>query len=133
MQNRKLAIALGLFLLTWLVYLPVRTHPFITYDDPDYVTNNPQVQQGLTFEGVKWAFSRIHGQGTYWHPLTWMSHMLDYQLFGLNPGPHHLVSLLVHSLNVVLLFLVLQQFTGSLWRSGMVAALFALHPLQVDT
>ncbi|HMC28626.1 MAG TPA: tetratricopeptide repeat protein, partial [Verrucomicrobiae bacterium] len=103
------------------------------YDDPDYVTSNPVVQQGLTWQGVKWAFLNLHGQATYWHPVTWLSHMLDCQLFGLNPTGHHLMNLLFHSANVLLLFLLLQQLTGGFWSSAFVAALFAIHPLQVDT
>jgi tetratricopeptide (TPR) repeat protein len=125
-------LCFALVLLTWVIYLPVRTHDFVSYDDPDYLTRNHHVLRGLTPGGIHWAFTRIHGEGTYWHPLTWMSHMLDVQLFGLNPGAHHLVNLFFHSINVLLLFLVFYQFTGALWRSAIVAALFAVHPLQVD-
>ena len=108
-------------------------YDFLTYDDGDYVIANPHVAAGLTKRGLIWAFVNLHGEHTYWHPLTWVSHMLDCQLFGLNPGPHHLVNVLFHSANSVLLFLVLKRITGAFGRSAMVAALFALHPLQVDT
>jgi protein O-mannosyl-transferase len=114
-------------------YWPVVGHDFINYDDPLYVTDNPHVQAGLTTEGMAWAFGRVTGEGTYWHPLTWLSHMLDCQLFGLKAGRHHLTNLLFHTANVLLLFLALRRMTGAVWRSGLVAALFALHPLQVDT
>ena len=126
-------VALFLALTTLIVYWPVTTHEFISYDDPAYVTANPMVQAGLSWKGIAWAFTRIAGEHTYWHPLTWLSHMLDCQLFGLNAGAHHAVNLLFHTLNVVLLFLVLRTMTGALWRCAFVAALFALHPLQVDT
>ena len=91
---------------------------------------------GKTFTqivGVAWAFGNVHGEKTYWHPLTWISHMLDVQWFGLNAGAHHLVNVFWHALNVALLFIVLLKLTGAPWRSAAVAALFAFHPLQVDT
>jgi protein O-mannosyl-transferase len=115
------------------IYAPVYYYDFLNYDDGDYVVENPQVTAGLTRKGLIWAFANLHGEHTYWHPLTWFSHMLDCQLFGLHPGPHHLVNVLFHSANSVLLFLVLKRMTGAFGRSAMVAALFALHPLQVDT
>jgi tetratricopeptide (TPR) repeat protein len=119
--------------LTFAVYAPVSQHEFIHYDDPAYVTANPQIQSGLTRDGLAWAFGRLHGRDTYWHPLTWVSHMVDCQLFGLNAGAHHLVNVVFHALNAVLLFLVLLRMTGATWRSVVVAALFIVHPLQVDT
>jgi Flp pilus assembly protein TadD len=100
-------------------------------DDELYVTANRQVQKGLTRESVAWAFTATHAAN--WHPLTWLSHMLDVELFGLRPGPHHLHSLLLHILNTLLLFLLLRRLTGALWRSALVAALFALHPLHVES
>lgn len=115
------------------VFWPVHEHEFINYDDPDYVTRNQHVQQGFTAEGVRWAFTQLHGEMTYWHPITWLSHMLDCQLFGLNPGMHHLMNLFFHSANAVLLFVLLNALTGAFWRSFVVAAIFALHPIQVDT
>jgi tetratricopeptide (TPR) repeat protein len=132
-MNRTWSVALGLAVLTLLVYGRTVTHEFVLYDDPDYVTRNAVVQQGLTAEGLAWAFGRLHGEATYWHPLTWLSHMLDCQLFGLRAAGHHLVSVLFHAVNAGLVFLVFQRMTGALWRSAILAALFALHPLQVDT
>ncbi len=132
-MHRILYISLALALLTVGVFWPVRNHEFVNYDDPDYVTANPIVQKGLTRAGVVWAFQNIHAEKTYWHPLTWLTHMADCQWFGLNPRGHHLGNLILHTLNVVLLFLVLVRSTGACWRSALVAALFAVHPLQVDT
>src|SRR5947207_5089375 len=131
--NRPQLIALLLALLTISVFWSVSRNDFVNYDDPDYVTANSQVQRGLTWDGIKWAFGNLHGEKTYWHPITWLSHMVDCQLFGLNPTAHHLVNLLFHTANTVLLFILLQQLTGALWRSALVAALFSIHPLQVDT
>jgi Flp pilus assembly protein TadD len=134
MQLRaKAIVSLLLVVATFCVYWPVRHYDFVNYDDNDYVTSNPHVQAGLTKEGIFWAFTQFHGEKTYWHPLTWMSHMLDCQLFGLNAGAHHLVSVGLHALNGALLFLFLAYLTGSTWRSALIAALFALHPIQVDT
>src|SRR5664279_4385014 len=118
---------------TVAVFWQVSRHEFVNFDDPAYVTYNPMVQQGLTWSGVSWAFGNLHGDATYWHPVTWLSHMLDCQLFGLKPAGHHLSSVLLHALNVVLLFVVLRRMTGRRGLSAMVAALFALHPLQVDS
>ncbi|MEI7729642.1 MAG: tetratricopeptide repeat protein [Verrucomicrobiota bacterium] len=126
-------ILAALIVSVFLLYSPVWYFDFVNYDDPDYVTQNPWVQAGLTVRSIAWAFGSLHGEQTYWHPLTWLSHMLDCQLFGLNAGAHHLVNVLFHALNVGLLFLVLKRLTGAVWRSAIVAALFALHPLQVDT
>ncbi len=132
-MHRTLYFCLALALLTAGVFWPVRNHEFVNYDDPDYVTANPIVQKGLTRDGAVWAFRNIHGEKTYWHPLTWLTHMADCQWFGMNPRGHHLGNVFLHVCNVVLLFLVLVQSTGALWRSAIVAALFAIHPLQMDT
>jgi tetratricopeptide (TPR) repeat protein len=118
---------------TIAVFWQVSRHEFVNFDDPAYVTFNPMVRQGLTWPGVAWAFGELHGEATYWHPVTWLSHMLDCQLFGLKPAGHHLTSLFLHTLNTVLLFVVLRRMTGRRGPSAMVAALFALHPLQVDS
>ena len=115
------------------VYWPVRGHDFVYYDDDHYVTANPVVQSGLSGPAILWAFTTCRGTSTCWHPLTWLSHELDCQLFGLNAGRHHLTSVALHVLNAVLLFLLLRAMTGALWRSAVVAALFAWHPLQVDS
>ncbi len=125
-------MAILLALLTLAVYWPATGHDFVNFDDDVYVTDNPHVRAGLTREGVVWAFRRVHGEGTYWHPLTWVSHMLDCQLYGLQPWGHHLTSVLLHAANVVLVFLVFWRMTGAFWRCALLAALFALHPLQVD-
>jgi tetratricopeptide (TPR) repeat protein len=116
---------------TLAVFLPVARHDYVNYDDSDYVTANAHVQSGLNWENVVWAFKSGHASN--WHPLTWMSHMLDVQLFGEKPGAQHLVSLGFHAANTLLLFLLLRRMTGALWRSVIVAALFALHPLHVES
>jgi len=126
-------VGAGLALMTCAVFWQVTGHEFVAYDDPLYVTANSHVQAGLTRAGLAWAFGQIAGQGTYWHPVTWLSHMLDCEWFGLNPARHHLMNLLFHVANVLLLLAVLRRLTGSLWKSALVAALFAVHPLQVDT
>ena len=125
------ATAFVLALITVLVYLPVRQHHFVSYDDPKYVTANRMVQAGLTWGGTAWAFTT--GLTGNWHPLTWLSHMLDVQLFGAGSAGPHLVSVLFHTANTVLLFILLRRLTGALWCSAWVAALFALHPLHVES
>ena len=124
-------MALGLVAVTLAVYGQVVTHQFINYDDDNYIWNNPMVIDGLTLNGIRWAFTTFHIAS--WHPLTWLSHMLDSQLFGLNAGGHLLVNALIHSANTFLLFLFLKRVTGATWRSAIVAALFALHPLHVES
>jgi Tfp pilus assembly protein PilF len=104
---------------------------FVNYDDPGYVSSNPHVQSGFTLDGVVWAFTS--GDESNWHPVTWLSHMLDAQVFGMHPGGHHFTNLLLHTANVILLFLLLRRMTGKLWPSAMVAALFGLHPLHVES
>jgi protein O-mannosyl-transferase len=120
-----------LFLAVLICYLPISYNEFIAYDDNSYITENRRVQAGLTRETVKWAFTTFDQAN--WHPLTWISHALDCQLFGLNPAAHHYVNVLFHALNAVLLFLLLQTATGCRWRSLIVAALFALHPVNVES
>jgi protein O-mannosyl-transferase len=129
--NRPRLVSLILALITLLVYLPVRHHGFVLFDDPDYVTENRTVQAGLTWSGVEWAFTSGHASN--WHPLTWLSHMLDCELFGPNAGAQHLVNVLFHVTNSVLLFWVLFRMTGALWPGAFVAALFAWHPLHVES
>jgi protein O-mannosyl-transferase len=131
--HREILISLLLVLVTLSVYWPVRHYEFINYDDPIYVSGNDFVLHGLSREGIVRAFSQLTGERTYWHPVTWLSHMLDCQLFGTNAGAHHLVNVCFHAANAVLLFLVLIRMTGAGWRSAVVAALFAWHPLQVDS
>ena len=113
------------------VFLPAVTHDFITYDDPVYVTGNAHVTGGLTWADVGWAFHST--EASNWHPLTWLSHMADCQVFGLRPWGHHLTSVLLHAFNAFLLFAALRRMTGAPWRSLFVAALFGLHPLHVES
>src|SRR5574340_1611211 len=126
-----LGIGLFLGLSTLVAYWPITRHEFVNYDDPDYVTANPYVQAGLTAKGFVWVWHSEVARN--WHPITMLSHMLDCQLYGLRPGWHHLTSLLFHIANSSLLLLLLWQMTGAVWRSGFVAALFALHPLHVES
>lgn len=114
-----------------LPYLQIKDHCFITFDDDQYVTANPMVLAGLTWQGMVQAFTTF--QTGNWHPLTWLSHMLDAEVYGLNPGGHHLTNLFFHLANTLLLFLFLEGVTGARWPSAMVAALFALHPLHVES
>jgi Flp pilus assembly protein TadD len=127
----KLLIGLALALTTVALFLPAVSHQFLGYDDHDYVTENPHVRAGLTWSGVVWAFKSFYASN--WHPLTWLSHMLDCQIYGLKPAGHHLTNVLLHATNAVLLFLALTRLTGALWRSAAVAALFAWHPLHVES
>ncbi len=120
-----------LLLFTLVLYWPVLNCDFVNYDDDRYLTENPQVQGGLSLQSLRWAFST--GYASNWHPLTWLSHMADCQVFGLQPRGHHLTNLLFHAVNTLLLFGILQRMTGALWRSMMVAALFALHPAHVES
>jgi hypothetical protein len=130
-KRRAMLICLLLALITLALYWPATHFDFTNYDDPDYIIYNPSIQHGITGAGLVWAFKTSHASN--WHPLTWVSHMADCALYGLNPGGHHLTSLLFHTANVVLLFLVLCQWTGAPWRSALVAALFAWHPLHVES
>jgi protein O-mannosyl-transferase len=127
---RPRTIGLVLALLTVLVYLPVRNAGLVVFDDPIYV-GDPHVRAGLTGAGVKWAFTTWHASN--WHPLTWLSHMLDASLFGPDAGRQHLVNVLFHTANALLLFLLLMRMTGKMWTATFVAALFALHPLHVES
>jgi protein O-mannosyl-transferase len=124
-------VCLVLAAITFAVFGQTLTHGFVYYDDDVYVYDNPVVAQGLTLKGIAWAFSGVHAYN--WHPLTWLSHMLDCQLYGLHPGGHHLTNVLLHIATVIALFLVLRQMTGALWRSAFVAAVFAIHPLRVES
>jgi hypothetical protein len=130
-RQPKTVICFALAAVTLLVYAPMLWHGFVNYDDPDYITGNAHVIGGLTWANVVWAFQS--GDAANWHPLTWISHMVDCQLFGLNPAGHHLTNLLFHIANTLLLFLLLENLTGAIWRSFFVAALFAWHPLHVES
>ncbi len=128
---RVTVIYVALALATFIAFEQVRRNGFLSYDDDLYVTENPNVKAGITTESVIWAFTSTHVSN--WHPLTWLSHMLDCQLFGLRPSWHHLVNLLLHIANSLLLFWLLSRMTGAIWRSVFVAALFALHPIHVES
>ncbi len=130
-SQKTLIVCLLLFLATLAVFWQVKNHDFINLDDEQYVTQNPSVRAGLTLKGVAWSFTTAYAD--FWHPLTWLSHMLDWQLFGTWAGGHHLTSLILHAANAVLLFLALLALTGAFWQSAFVAALFALHPLHVES
>src|SRR5213596_3718324 len=117
--------------ITWLVFGQTLGHQFVTYDDPQYVYENAKVAAGVSLEGVSWAFT--HTIAGNWHPLTTVSHMFDCQLYGLKPAGHHFTNVLLHTIAVILLFLVLRQMTGTLWRSAFVTGLFAIHPLHVES
>src|ERR1035438_1643269 len=129
-MRREVSICFGLAAITLAVFWPIGGHDFINLDDPDYVTGNLIVQAAMTWPGVQWAFGN---HANNWHPLTWLSHMLDCQVFGLKPGAHHLVSLGFHIASSLLLFLTLKRMTRAAWRSALVAALFAWHPLHVES
>src|SRR6266571_5274157 len=129
--RRTISICLLLGAVTSAAFWPVAKCDFIDFDEQEYVTENEQVARGLSWDGVLWAFQTGHAAN--WHPLTWLSHMLDVQLFGLNPMGHHLTNLVFHIANTLLLFLVLKRMTGASGRNAFVAGLFALHPLHVES
>jgi tetratricopeptide (TPR) repeat protein len=130
-KYRSFWICLALTLATTAVFYQVCTNDFVNYDDPMYVYENPNIQAGITPKAFKWVFTA--GYASNWHPLTWLSHMLDWQLFGPNPAGHHLTNLIFHIANTLLLFVVLKRMTHTPWPSAFVAALFALHPLHVES
>ncbi len=129
-RNRLLAVSI-LAALAVVVFGQVASHRFVSYDDNKYITDNEIVKKGLTGAGVRWALTATRASN--WHPLTWISHMTDVALFGLDPRGHHLASLFFHVLNAALLLLVLDKMTGAFWRSAVVAALFLVHPLHVES
>ncbi len=116
---------------TLAVYAQVRHHEFVNFDDDKYITENLHLRKGLSWEGIRWAFTTFYFG--FWSPLTWLSRMLDVQLFGLDPGMHLLMNVFIHMASVVLLYIALLRMTGSVWRSAFVAAMFALHPLNVES
>ena len=130
-KDHSFLICLFLVLIVLVVFWQGVKNDFINFDDTQYVTENQHVQAGLTWKKLAWAFTTTHAGN--WHPLTWLSHMVDCQLYGLNPAGHHLTNVLLHTASTVILFLVLLGMTGSRWRSAFVAALFALHPLHVES
>jgi len=127
----EILVYAGLVVSTVAAYQPVRHNGFVNYDDDVYVTDNVNIRKGLTKESFVWAFTATYAGN--WHPLTWISHILDYQFFGTNPLGHHLTSVLLHIANTLLLFYILRRMTGATWRSAFVAAVFALHPLHVES
>ena len=131
--KNEFLICLFLVAVTFTVYFQVGTHEFVVYDDRIYVSENQYVQEGFSTESLQWAFSLKNKDKTYWHPLTWLSHMLDVQIFGLKSGGHLMTNVILHVLNVLLLFSLLKRSTGCLWRSAFVATLFALHPMNVES
>jgi Flp pilus assembly protein TadD len=131
--KKDILVCLVLVLMTLAAYWQVQNHDFTSFDDNYYVTENDHVRSGLSTENLRWAFSFEDKEKTYWHPLTWLSHMVDVELFGLNPGMHLVANTLLHAGNAVLLFFFLRLATGAFWRSAVVAILFALHPLNVES
>ncbi len=132
MNGRSWTAALAIFLVTLAVFGGTAGNGFLILDDDAYITDNPMVRKGLTPEGVAWAFGDCGSMGN-WHPLTWLAHMLNVDLFGLDPRGHHLVSVLLHAVNAVMVFMVFRAMTGDLWAPALTAALFALHPLRVES
>jgi hypothetical protein len=128
---RTFLICMGLMVVTCAVYWQVGSHEFLTYDDDLYIRHNPQVAQGITGANIIWAFTSV--EQCNWHPVTWLSHMLDVQLYGMNPRGHHLTNVVIHCFTTLLLFFLLFRITGAIWQSSFVAALFALHPLHVES
>ena len=127
----ELPVCLFLVISILCVYWQVRNFSFVNFDDRQYVTDNYHVQAGLTPESIRWSFTATHASN--WHPLTWLSHMLDCQIYGMTPGHHHMTNVLFHILNTLLLFFIFKRISGSLWKSAFMAALFALHPLHVES
>ena len=124
-------ICILLALSTFLVYFQVLNHEFVDFDDNIYVIDNKHIKAGFNPKSITWAFTTSYASN--WHPLTWLSHMLDYRLFGLNPRGHHLTNLIFHMVNSILLFILFMRMTNALWHSAFIAALFALHPLHVES
>jgi protein O-mannosyl-transferase len=129
--KKKFIIYIILALATLAVYWQVNHFGFVNYDDPIYVTENSHIKNGISREGFCWAFSTIYAE--FWHPVTWLSLMLDYQLYGPNAGGYHLTNLILHILSTLLLFWLFNRMTGAVWKSAFVAAVFALHPLHVES
>ena len=130
-RHTHILVALALVVLTLVAFWPMLHLQFVGSDDEQYIVSNPRVQTGLNAESIRWAFRSTYASN--WHPLTWISHMVDCRLFGLNPLGHHAVNLLLHTLNVLLLYSVLRRMTGSTWKSAFVAAVFAAHPTHVES
>lgn len=130
-KNWVIVILVSLPVMVFAIYWQVLSHDFVNFDDISYVTGNKHVQEGLSGKSLAWAFTTNHASN--WHPLTWFSHILDYQFYELKPSGHHFTSVFLHSVNAILLFIILLRMTGALWQSAVVAVLFALHPLNVES
>ncbi|MCS5648989.1 MAG: glycosyltransferase family 39 protein, partial [Dehalococcoidia bacterium] len=130
-KTMRIVICIFLVLATATIYWQVKEHEFLNFDDNKYITDNWNVQAGFTRESIHWAFTKSHYGD--WQPITWLSYILDYQLYGLNPKGYHLTSLFFHIANSLILFMVLLRMTGALWQCSFVAALFAFHPLNVES
>src|SRR5580698_5836485 len=140
-QHCFVIVCIALAIGTFILFLPVVHNDFINLDDGVYIYQNPHVASGLSWENIRWSFEHVYAG--YWAPLTWISHMIDCSLFGLHPAGHHLVNVLIHTVNAVLLFILLNYMTGATgpsplrsdatWRSAFVAAAFAWHPLRVES
>ena len=129
--RRDIIISMMLIVATIVTYWQVGNHQFISLDDGLYIFENPKIRAGMSVEGIAWAFG-FTGIA-YWHPLTWISHMLDCQLFGLNAGRHHMMNLIFHLTNSLILFYLFRKITGDSWKSGVIATLFAVHPINVES
>src|SRR5690348_3735521 len=130
-RRALIGVCIFLTLAIWLVFGQTLHHEFINFDDDRYVYQNPDIRRGLTADGLKGLLTHSHAR--LWHPLTTLTHMIDCQVYGLNPGGHHFTNVVLHNIASVLLFLVLTGMTGKLWRSAFVAAIFAIHPLRVES
>src|SRR5437763_6415727 len=132
-NDRLISFAICIFLsaIIWIVFGQTLRHDFINFDDPRYVYENAQISRGLTLDGFKWLLT--HSHASLWHPLTTLTHMADCQIYGLKAGGHHFSNVVLHNLGAILLFLVLRAMTGSVWRSAFVAAIFAVHPMRVES
>ncbi|HZR78081.1 MAG TPA: hypothetical protein VFA58_02680, partial [Chthoniobacterales bacterium] len=132
-KNRQIAIAIciGLTILIWVVFGQTLRYGFVNFDDDRYVYENSHITAGLTLAGLKWFLT--HSHASLWHPLTTFTHMLDCQIYGLNPAGHHFSNVLLHNVATILLFFLLAAMTGRLWESAFVAAIFAIHPMRVES
>ncbi|MFA5291897.1 MAG: tetratricopeptide repeat protein [Phycisphaerae bacterium] len=130
-MRAKIIISICIVVTIFIAYEPLRHNGFVIYDDQNYITENPHITGGITQDSIIWAFTKSHAAN--WHPLTWLGHIIDYQIFGLNPLGYHLVSLLLHIANSLLVFWLFSRMTGAVWASTFIAAVFALHPLQVES
>ncbi|MBW1764803.1 MAG: glycosyltransferase family 39 protein, partial [Deltaproteobacteria bacterium] len=130
-SHLTIIVILTLIVINFVLFWPVQNHEFIDYDVYDYIIDNSNVSSGITYKGIIRAFTSTHAGN--WHPMTWLSHMADCELYGLNPKGHHFNNLLLHAVNTILLFIILMRMTDAIWKSAFVAALFAIHPLHVES